>query len=134
MKKLSSYKYTQLGNAFLYSGFVLYGLKATSAFMISGLACQLPVINNGSSNNVRAICAALARNEGFGAGEFAAYINNSRTILQSFTSMAMGWWYAFCIERGLHPGSTWWIQAALCALFPQMIMWTMSESDFVLAK
>jgi len=134
MKRLSSYNFTQLGNALLFSGFVTYGLKAHVAFMFAGLGLQLPVINNGSSNNVRALCSALARKEGFGLGEFSAFLNNARTILQSFTSFAMGWWYAFCIERGLHPGSAWWIVGILCGLFPELIMWTMSKDDFALAK
>merc|ERR1712008_380168 len=109
MKKLSSYTYTQVGNGFLFSGFVLYGLKAHGAFMRSGVICQLPVINNGSSNNVRALCAALAKKEGYGSGEYAAFSSNARVIVQSLTSLAMGWWYALCIEKGFYPGSAWWI-------------------------
>ena len=89
-----------------------------------------PGVNGSSSHAVKALAGALAEKEGYGRGEFSAWINNLRAIATACCTVLYSRWYSIATARGLWAGSVWWVAGLLGGLLPQLLVWAAPASDY----
>jgi len=128
---LSAKGFSSLTNVTNALGFVLRGATENPWVFIAAVPFMLPGVNGASSTALRAVAQDCATAEGFGKGEFAAYQNNLRAITSAIAPMLIGNYYAWCLKRGVKPGSNFWLGALIGAILPELLMrLTMSDSEF----
>eukprot|EP00928_Gymnodinium_smaydae_P009298 TRINITY_DN13459_c0_g1_i1.p1 TRINITY_DN13459_c0_g1~~TRINITY_DN13459_c0_g1_i1.p1 ORF type:complete len:302 (-),score=39.09 TRINITY_DN13459_c0_g1_i1:134-1039(-) len=129
-RTLSKYDYTIFTNACVGFGMFFRGISEKGFAMWCGLPFLLPGVNGGSARKVNALATQLAQKEGYGNGEFAAWMSNLRAFAQSVQIVLLGMWYARCRERGAYAGTAWFWAAFVAAGIPQLVMSTLSKADF----
>merc|ERR1712007_57990 len=130
LKRLSAFKYSTLGNIAVWSGLTIHGLAPEGIGMWGGVPIILPGVNGGAAHAISALALAHGRNEGYGNGEMSAWGTNGRTLMQSMTTMLIGFWYGRCSERGIYPGTAWWLLGIIAGGIPQLIILSMGPSSF----
>lgn len=134
LKRLSTYFYTVVSNAFVGSGLAIHGLAENALAMWGGLPFLLPGINGGAAQGLKIINTEIAKREGYGNGEWAAWNNNMRVLVQSGQIVLLGALYGRCRERGLYSGIVYFWAAIFAAGLPQLIMMTLKRQDFELPE
>jgi len=130
LKMFSTFTYSSLGNISVGLGLTMHGIMEKGWCMWGGVPFLVPGVNGGSAHAIKALSLDLAREEGYGNGEFSAWANNMRALLQSLDTVFVGMWYARCKERGIYEGTAWFIAAFIGAGIPQLMMLSMPRSDF----
>jgi hypothetical protein len=130
LKKLSTFAYSTVGNLCVGTGLAMHGLREHGMFMWGGIPFLIPGVNGGSVHALRALMLQVATKEGYGNGEFAAWSNNLRVLAQSMQIVFVGRWYATCKERGIYPGTSWFLVACVGGFLPQLLMMTMHKKEF----
>lgn len=130
LKNLSNFNYSSLGNISVWIGITMHGLMEKGFLMWGGVPFLVPGVNGGSAHAIKSLSLDIAREEGYGNGEFSAWANNMRAMIQALDIVLLGMWYARCKERGLYQGTTWFIAGFIGAGLPQLLMLTMKRSDF----
>ena len=86
----------------------------------AGIPIISPEVNGSSSHAVKAL-AAPAEKEGYGRGEFSAWINNLRAIATACCTVLYSRWYSLRDGRGCGRG-VWWVAGLLGGLLPQLLV------------
>lgn len=129
LKKLSLFNYTTVGNLSVWAGLSLHGLMEKGACMWGGVPFLVPGVNGGSAHAVKSLSLDIAQQEGYGNGEFSAWANNMRALAQSIDTVFLGIWYARCKDRGIYPGTAWFLAGFIGAGLPQLMLMAMNKSD-----
>lgn len=131
---MSARGFTSFTNLTTALGFFIRGALAKSWIFLLGTAFMLPGVNGSSATALRSISVSLATKEGFGKGEFSAWVNNLRALAGSAAPMIFGNYYAWCVRRGVHPGSVYMVGGALGALLPEALLRLISKDELRAAE
>lgn len=129
-KKLCARSYTSFCNAGMTCGLAVTGLAPHWTCAYGGLVPIIAGINGGNSVAVKTLAAEISKIEGYGNGEFSAWVTNLRTLVQSFATIVYGQWYAYCQDNGIYAGSAWWLAAVIGGLVPQLMVLASPSSTF----
>ena len=133
LKNLSARTYTTVTNLLLWVGMCVHAGTPSSShqgWFWAGIPIISPGVNGSSSHAVKALAGALAEKEGYGRGEFSAWINNLRAIATACCTVLYSRWYSIATARGLWAGSVWWVAGLLGGLLPQLLVWAGPASDY----
>jgi hypothetical protein len=122
---------TNLLNAFAFS---LRGMTPSSALFLIMMFPMLPGVNGQSATALKSVAQELANNQGFGKGEFSAWINNLRALAGSASPVLYAQFYAAAERRRANPGHTFALAGVLGAILPQILFWAMKDSELQAGK
>jgi len=117
---------TNLANAFAFS---VRGLSASTPLFLLAMFPMLPGVNGASATALKAVAQDIATKQGFGKGEFSAWVNNLRALAGSAAPVMYGQVYAAAEKRGQNPGHVFALAGLVGALLPQALLAQMSDSD-----
>ena len=95
LKNLSARTYTTVTNLLLWVGMCVHAGTPSSShqgWFWAGIPIISPGVNGSSSHAVKALAGALAEKEGYGRGEFSAWINNLRAIATACCTVLYSHW------------------------------------------
>merc|ERR1719215_336577 len=127
LKQNSKRAFTTITNMLNFIGFAGRGYKAQAWCWLLFMIPMLPGVNAASATALKSYSSELARREGFGNGEFSAWVNNLRAIVASIAPMIYGQVYAFLEKAGMNPGHTFALAGLVGALTPEILMQTMLQ-------
>merc|ERR1719453_322520 len=90
---------------------------------------MLPGVNGNSASALRAVRGDLAKQEGFGVGEFAAWSNNLRALAGAAAPVIYGNVYSWCARNNVSPGKSFWAAAVFGALVPEVLLRGMEDEE-----
>lgn len=122
LSRLSARNFTSLTNHTNALGFFLRGAAERSWVFLLAMLPLLPGVNGASASALKALSADLAAAEGFGKGEFSAWTNNLRALSGSAAPVLFGQCYAWCLRRGIYPGSVFALAGFIGALLPEALL------------
>merc|ERR1712178_240306 len=94
LRNLSARGFTTTTNLLNAFAFLTRGLKASSALFLVMMLPMLPGVNGASATSLKAVAQDLATSQGFGKGEFSAWVNNLRALAGSVAPVLYGQYYA----------------------------------------
>lgn len=127
LKSLNNRQYTSLTNILLALAFLLRGSSNSLVFLSSTLPL-LPGVNGASTKALLARAVVLAKQEGFGMGEFTAWVSNLRSFVNVIQPMIIGSYYAWCLRKNVFPGTVFWVAGFLGAVLPELLTWCLSDA------
>jgi len=90
---------------------------------------MLPGVNGASATALKTVQNQIATSQGFGKGEFSAWVNNLRALAGSAAPVLYGQFYAAAEKYGRNPGHVFALAGVLGALIPQLILQGMPDSQ-----
>lgn len=129
LKKISARGFTTLTNVLNALGFFLRGASFNPKLYMLSTLPTLPGGNGASANAMKGLAAELATAQGFGKGEFSAWVNNLRALAGAAAPVLYGNFYNFCVKRGIMPGRVFWLIGVLGAVVPEVILRSMKDSE-----
>jgi len=122
--------FTDLSCAVNYLGKALAG--ASSKAYIGSSLIGLPGVNAANGIVLRAISTERAVQEGFGKGEFSAWINNLRAVISGIAPVLYGNLYASTKES--YPACGYLVACVLSAVVPEIMLWSTSDAELQMSK
>lgn len=127
---LTAKGFTTVCNLLNSLAFFLRGVKENTWVFLSAVPPMLPGVNGAAATALKAYATDLATREGFGKGEFSAWLNNLRALISAFATVIYGNYYNWCKTRGVFPGSTFWVGGLVGAVIPELLLQSMKSEDF----
>lgn len=131
LRNFSPRGFTTITNLLNFFAFTARGLSPSSWLFLSMMVPMLPGVNGASATALKAVAQDIAANQGFGKGEFSAWVNNLRAFSGSVAPVLYGQVYAAAQNRGRNPGLTFFLAGILGALLPQAMLHYVTDSDMV---
>lgn len=129
LKNLSARGFTTATNMLNAAAFGLRGLAPSSLLFLTMMVPMLPGVNGASATALKAVAQDIATSQGFGKGEFSAWVNNLRALAGSVAPVLYGQVYAAAEKRGGNPGLTFALAGAVGALLPQAVLNQMTDAE-----
>mmetsp|Transcript_6599 Transcript_6599/g.14351 ORF Transcript_6599/g.14351 Transcript_6599/m.14351 type:complete len:449 (-) Transcript_6599:59-1405(-) len=129
LKKMSIRQFTTVTNLLNALGFFMRGAAEKTWVFLLAVPPMLPGVNGASASALRAPITDRADTEGFGKGEFSAWVNNLRGIAGTLAAVLYGNYYAWARKRGIPPGSTFAVAGVVGALLPQLLLQLTKDSE-----
>ncbi|CAE7211529.1 unnamed protein product [Symbiodinium microadriaticum] len=129
LKNLSARGFTTATNMLNAAAFGLRGLAPSSLLFLTMMVSMLPGVNGASATALKAVAQDIATSQGFGKGEFSAWVNNLRALAGSVAPVLYGQVYAAAEKRGGNPGLTFALAGAVGALLPQAVLNQMTDAE-----
>jgi len=121
---------TLFANMCVGTALAAHGFRESALFIWLPTPFLVPGVNGNNCQRVKALAMARAtEEEGFNNGEFTAMQTNMRAINNAIVPVVLGRYYAFCLERGIYGGTTWFIAAALGAYIPSLYIVTCMSKE-----
>jgi hypothetical protein len=134
LRNFSPYMYTTITNLAVFTGLCIKGMSIKPPFFYAAYAVCMAGVNGSSTHAVKAMAGAHAMKDGYGRGEYSAWVQNLRSISTAACTVAYGWWYGYCTDKGWWTGSVWWFMAILGGLIPQLMVWSIPKEAFEMPK
>jgi len=134
LKRYNAKDFTTITNVLNAVGFSFRGLRPSTAFWLLAMFPMLPGVNGNCAVKLSSLAQTLARQQGFGNGEFSAWANNLRALVGAAAPVLYGQIYAAFVNKGMNPGLTFAFAGLLGAVFPQLMLMGMKESDLTAAE
>jgi len=115
-------------------GFSLRGLTPSTALFLCMMFPMLPGVNGQSATALKAVSQDLATAQGFGKGEFSAWVNNLRALAGSVSPVLYAQFYAAAAKRGFKPGYTFALAGLVGAIVPELLLRTLNDADLRVDK
>jgi len=131
LRNLTPRGFTTTTNLLNVFAFTARGLAPSSLLFLSMMVPMLPGVNGASATALKAVAQDIAGNQGFGKGEFSAWVNNLRALAGSIAPVLYGQVYAAAQNRGKNPGLTFALAGALGALLPQAMLHFVTDADMI---
>ncbi|CAJ1405066.1 unnamed protein product [Effrenium voratum] len=131
LKNLSPRGFTTTTNLLNLLGFSLRGLAPRSWLFLAAMVPMLPGVNGASATALKAVAQDLATKEGFGKGEFSAWVNNLRAVAGAVAPVMYGQVYAALENQGRNPGFTFTLAGLVGSLLPQALLTQLSNSEMI---
>lgn len=129
LKNLSERSFTSVTNMLNFLGFMLRGARESSWIFLLAVIPMLPGVNGSSATALKSLSTDLAFSEGFGKGEFSAYINNLRALAGAAATVLYGNYYAWCKRKGVYQGTTFAVAALIGAALPELLLRLTRDSE-----
>jgi len=123
LRQLSPRGFTVLTDWMNLAGFLLRGATSLPSVFLFSVVFMLPGVNGASASALKALSSDLAAAEGFGKGEFSAWVNNLRALAGSAAPVLYGNYYAWARRRGVWPGSVFWLAGLVGSALPELLLW-----------
>ena len=108
-------------------------LSASSADTSLSTSCAHVLIsvgvNGAHSTALKSIATTHAELDGIGLGEFSAWTNNLRAVAGAVASWMYASYYAWCVRRGVFPGSMFMVMGTTGAIIPQLLLWFVTDEE-----
>ncbi|CAL1126068.1 unnamed protein product [Cladocopium goreaui] len=127
LRNFSPRGFTTITNLLNFFAFTARGLSPSSWLFLSMMVPMLPGVNGASATALKAVAQDIAANQGFGKGEFSAWVNNLRAFSGSVAPVVYGQVYAAAEIPVSH--SSWlgfWVLCFLrqcCTMSPTVTWW-----------
>jgi len=129
LKNMTAKGFTTATNMLNAIAFWLRGAAANSALFLGMMLPMLPGVNGASATALRAVAQDIANSQGFGKGEFSAWINNLRALAGAAAPFLYGQTYAAAKKRGANPGYVFAVAGLVGAIIPQLALQSMHDSE-----
>lgn len=134
LRTLTPRRFTSFTNWMNALGFLLRGITENPWVFLLATVPMLPGVNGASASALKALSSDLASAEGFGKGEFSAWVNNLRAVAGSVAPFIYGNYYAWARRRGVPPGSVFFVAAAMGAVLPELLLRLVRDEELRPAK
>ena len=91
--------------------------------------CTSVGVNGAHSTALKSIATTHAELDGIGLGEFSAWTNNLRAVAGAVASWVYASYYAWCVRRGVFPGSMFMVMGTIGAIIPQVLLWFVTDEE-----
>jgi len=129
LKALSARGFTTATNLLNLFAFSVRGIVPSTPLFLAALIPMLPGVNGASATALKSVANDIASVQGFGKGEFSAWVNNLRALAGSAAPVIYGQVYAAAEKYGRNPGHVFALAGVLGALIPQLVLQGMPESE-----
>lgn len=129
LKALSARDFTTVTNMLNFLGFSVRGMVPSTPLFLGAMVPMLPGVNGASATALKTVQNQIATSQGFGKGEFSAWVNNLRALAGSAAPVLYGQVYAAAEKYGRNPGHVFALAGVLGALIPQLILQGMPDSQ-----
>eukprot|EP00746_Dinoflagellata_sp_MGD_P002355 gnl/MRDRNA2_/MRDRNA2_104571_c0_seq1.p1 gnl/MRDRNA2_/MRDRNA2_104571_c0~~gnl/MRDRNA2_/MRDRNA2_104571_c0_seq1.p1 ORF type:complete len:401 (+),score=67.11 gnl/MRDRNA2_/MRDRNA2_104571_c0_seq1:1-1203(+) len=129
LKGMSVNSFTTVTNMTNALGFFLRGIYPSAVVFMLAVIPMLPGVNGNSAIALKTSLTDKATKEGFGKGEISAWTSNLRALTSAICPVLYGNYYAWCVKKGVYPGSTFWLAGLLGAVLPQVLLWRMKDKE-----
>mmetsp|Transcript_112956 Transcript_112956/g.205758 ORF Transcript_112956/g.205758 Transcript_112956/m.205758 type:complete len:455 (-) Transcript_112956:130-1494(-) len=129
IKNTTTRGFTVLTDMLQAVSYILRGSSETAMMWLATVPLILPGVNANTALRLKSLAADHAKAEGFGKGEFSAWINNLRALSSSLSPVIYGNWYAMSQKRGLPAGTVYHVAAILGALLPEALLCLTSDVE-----
>jgi len=129
LKNLSARSFTTATNLLNFFAFSVRGMVASTPLFLVAMLPMLPGVNGASATALKAVAQDLATAQGFGKGEFSAWVNNLRALAGSAAPVLYGQVYAAASKHGRNPGHVFALAGLIGALLPQLLLVQMPDSE-----
>merc|ERR1712050_378858 len=129
LKELSARNFTTVTNILNAGAFSLRGLVPSSALWLAMMFPMPPGVNGTASTALNGVAQDMANAQGFGKGEFSAWVNNLRALAGAISPVIYAQFYAAAEKRGANPGHAFAVAGFLGAILPQVLLQTMKDAE-----